>query len=292
MSRVGNIRVAVMLAALLTAIACIMALSAPKAHADHGAIVEHQGAGLGFGVQCDPVHEFDNVDPILGGTDHNHAFDGGGKFLDITNNTSPQDLRQANNTSCRHSNDRALYWTPKASGTAPAVQTQVNYYQPRPSGDNSGYNVIPAGLRMIAGAVPNDGSQAVPGSLAFGCQGAPASADHVVDCGTDRVKVEVDFPNCVERDGSGNLLLTSSNGRSHVHYGDPQTGNCQGNALKIPQLKEHWIYDANNGSEISWSVPDYDFHADFMNGWVGETFGNAVDICINGAQNGCQRISN
>lgn len=247
-----------------------------------------KGAGVGFGVLCSPVHETDNVDPILNDNrTHAHAFDGGGKGLDISVRTTSAQLRKST-TSCRHSADKALYWAPKASSP---VQTQVNYYQPKDITNPSGYHAFPANLQMIAGSVSKDGSNNLSPHVRFGCQATPATARRPFDCGLSRFKVEVDFPDCVIRNANGTVRETSSSGRGHVYYSDGG-GNCKGNDLKVPQLKQHWIYDQHDGRKIRWSVPWYDLHADFMNGFNPSAMQSLIDTCINGNHDGCLRISN
>lgn len=288
MTGVGKIRTVVLAAALLVALALVAVMGVRPASADHGGVRVHPGQPLGFGVVCDPVHEVDNVDPILDTNQtHIHAFDGGGKDLDITANTTPSDLR-ASTTSCLHSADKALYWTPKANSE---VQTQVNYYQPQDETNPTGYKAFPANLEMIAGAKPMDGSTTVPSSLRFGCQSTPPTSSRPIDCGDQRFKVHIEFPDCVKRDADGSLRTTSANGRDHVYY-STNAGACSGNDLKIPRLKQHWIYQEHNGNNIDWSVPWYDLHADFQNGWNTTTMQNIIDICINGNDSGCQRITN
>lgn len=272
-----------LLAVLLFALLSVTTEKSPA-----NATVRAASGSLGFGVTCDPAVLHDNFDPILGlanGHSHAHSFFGGTNIKKGVSVTS-SDLRSSNSTTCALSADKAAYWLPKANSS---VQTEVNYYQPKPGNDNTAYNTIPANLEMIAGSVPANGRANVSPHLHFGCQDAVATASRPVDCGTSRAKVAIDFPDCVERNRAGQLIQKSKNGRSHVHYSD-NAGNCGGNSLKIPQLKVHVIYQEHNGNAIRWSVPFYDLHADFMNGWNQTVLKHVIDLCINGAHSGCQRL--
>lgn len=266
------------LAITLSASAALTASTESKAHGG--------GSPPGFGVVCSPEVRTGSFDPIMDMRDiHDHIFFGA---TNINVHSTGATLRQAPQTSCAFSADRAGYWTPKPLNTG--IQTQVNYYKPNPLNDKGNYAVFPKNLEMIAGGVPQDGNTTPSPHVLFGCQGEVGDSERPIDCGSIRSKLEVIFPDCVERDSGGNVIQESANGRSHVYYSD-RSGSCGGNALKIPQLHQHFIYYETDGTKINWSVPFYDLHADFINGWNQSTLRKVIDGCIVAQRSGCQRIT-
>ena len=124
----------------------------------------------------------------------------------------------------------------------------------------------------------------------WGCQGEPATWPRPIDCGTKRVKVEVLFPDCQAVDDSGVPIDDSDNHRDHMAYSS--TGTCPlTHPYKVAQLHLQIIFNATNSKKLGFSVPTYDFHADFMNGWDQGVYDQLLRECIEGQQYGCQIVS-
>jgi hypothetical protein len=136
-----------------------------------------------------------------------------------------------------------------------------------------------------------DGSTKPSENVNWGCQGDPAISSRPIDCGTKRVKVEVVFPDCQAVSASGVPMDDSPNHRDHMAYSSAN-GRCPStHPYKVAQLHLHVIYKATNGKNLTFSVPTYDFHADFMNGWDQGVYDQLLRECIEGQQYGCEQIA-
>jgi hypothetical protein len=168
----------------------------------------------------------------------------------------------------------------------------IAYYMGTPTGDDGEYNVDSENLKMIAGSIPMDGNSTIDTHVKFGCQGSPAKSSKPIDCpAPERAKLEIEFPNCQKVDANRQPVDESANYRSHVAY-PSRHGTCPStHPYRITMLNLHVIYETTKGTALQWSVPYYDLHADFMNGWDQQVLRQAIDDCIQGADNGCQRIS-
>jgi hypothetical protein len=109
------------------------------------------------------------------------------------------------------------------------------------------------------------------------------------------VDLNVEFPQCGQRDASGNIVLTSANGRDHVAYGLgwPDLGCPASHPVEFPQLTVHWRYKVPAGGSDDMVLASdmyllndanqpagYSGHSDFFNGWHPYISGNIINNCF------------
>jgi hypothetical protein len=133
--------------------------------------------------------------------------------------------------------------------------------------------VMPPGLRMIAGNANATGPQGGFVDVSYTCAGG-GGTPYIPACGPNQELIaSISFPNCWNgRD------LASPDHQSHMAYGDPASGCPSSHPVPIPAIRfnaHYWITDPNgtrgwrlSSDNYSTSQPGgYSLHADWMNGW-------------------------
>lgn len=170
---------------------------------------------------------------------------------------------------------------------------------------------FPPGLRMIAGADPNNVTGPPNRHVRFDCLiwGDATSAYNGIsdrdsiptDCPPGYfIQAKVMFPQCGARNQDGTPVLDSENHRSHMAYGlgwPPKTPGCPPeHPIPYAEIIEHfrWQVHANGAAGLRFSSDMYDmslpggwsFHADWWMGWDEPTFQAIVDNCYHGTIGG------
>lgn len=185
---------------------------------------------------CDSPIVTARIDPIVAPgeiADHVHAITGPST---ISCNSSYDDLRAAECTTCQVTQDHSAYWVPQLyyvheNGTYESVDMVTGitaYYLQRGTAGPAGKILaVPNGLRMLAGD-PNrrsfNDSDVAQRAISFSClggNGGQNSLDTITNC-PDGLRAEIFFPNCWD-----GVNLDSKDHRSHMAYsGDDGDGTC------------------------------------------------------------------
>ncbi|CAI6299230.1 unnamed protein product [Periconia digitata] len=263
-------------------------------------------------ARIDPIVNFGEI------SSHAHAIHGGGNFgMD----TTFEDLRDSDCSSCMVPEDKSAYWTPGLvfvykNGTAepvPQAAHMLAYYLL----EGKNIKAFPDGFQMIAGdnrlrnftgVVPDppksswgekDKTQHALAQKAVGMncmnyapgKNEPTAYRHFLpdkayldaNC-PNGLRAELFFPSC------WNGKTTSEDHKSHVAYPDMvNTGNCpKGYDQRLPTLlfETIWFTQNFNGKDgqFVWSNGDptgFGYHGDFQNGWDNKFLQSAVDQCTN-----------
>lgn len=176
-----------------------------------------------------------------------------------------------------------------AAGNAQMPTEATFYYK-------TGYNmppaktqVLPVGLRMIAGDKNATGPQVAPGPLPiteWTCLVHGGTGSTIPNCAAgDTVRLTVYFPSCW--DGKN---LDSPDHKSHMAYPNFSAGACPStHPVQVPQISEHFDWPVPKGantstwhlsSDVDLSKPGISAHADWLMGWDVETMRSLVVNCL------------
>jgi hypothetical protein len=242
-----------------------------------------------FRTVCDFSHmAFD--DPIIfpgqPGRSHLHAFFGN---TAVTGNSTAASIANSGNSTCRGGIlNRSSYWVPAIIDTrdgTPVRPAASHFYYKTAALAPSSVQVLPAGLRMIAGDAKNAAPTAIGG---FSCQGSNVAAQQgsaIPNCpvGSEMYQ-NVIFPQCWD-----GVNLDSPDHKSHMAY--PTNSRCPAShPVAVPEIAFNIVYpitEANSGSRwrlasdnYSSSLPGgYSNHGDWFNGWRPDILDAFVRNC-------------
>ena len=186
-------------------------------------------------------------------------------------------------TSCGSKHDRSAYWIPSLlkihnaqdMSEAHAAHTIMITNDDIISPDRATFyyhafdyfsevKPMPLGLTIIARK-----------NYRFSCEGSPISGLNIVDCGSHKLELLINFPECWNgRD------LDSPNHMDHMAY---SIGNkCPTtHPVKLPrmQMKLRFPVSGGNNYMLSSGLPNTT-HSDFVNGWVPKAMENRVNECL------------
>ncbi|HYN53197.1 MAG TPA: DUF1996 domain-containing protein, partial [Methylotenera sp.] len=237
-----------------------------------------------FRVSCGYSHMLKD-DPIVfpnqQGAAHLHTFFGN---TNVNFASTSESVRTSGNSTCNGGiMNRSAYWVPSMIDTSNAAplkpRNALMYYK------HATVNVVPRGLRMIAGSASSTGPQAHEW---FECNEQYASRkSNLVSCGKGGlVSQSITFPDCWN-----GTSLDSADHKSHMAYST--NGVCAATHPKrIPTLSMIIYYPVTTDAGTSkWrlssdmyptSMPaGYSSHADFMMGWDETVHSTWVSRCIN-----------
>jgi hypothetical protein len=250
--------------------------------------------GLGdagaFRTLCSPSHmNFDDAIVFPGqiGSTHLHVYFGN---TGANGRSTSQSIATTGNSTCRGGTaNRSAYWVPAVidtrTGTPLVPMDSPIYYKTGHSAiPHREIQVIPAGLRMIAG----DSSARGPQTWAdlsyrnWSCHDKSVPGEHssIPNCAVgDIVMMNIGFPECW--DGRN---LDSPDHMSHMAYRDyaRNGGRCPAShPVALPQISMHVYYRVRPGDDPrAWRLSSdaystaypggYSLHADWFNGWKPE----------------------
>ncbi|KAH9971395.1 hypothetical protein BGW80DRAFT_456878 [Lactifluus volemus] len=240
------------------------------------------------------------VDPIVSpgrASSHLHTIMGSNA---IGFNTTFEDLRNSECTTCKVKDDKSAYWIPELyyqykNGSFSAVSHggMLVYYLQR-SAPSETIQAFPDGLRMLAGDPYVRSDTGTPESRAMswrclgpqGSIGDQTSGIHNTNCPWG-LRAQVFFPGCW--DGKN---LDSPDHKSHMAYPDGiDNGKCPPthpvhlvsifyevyfSVDPFNSLRDGGRFVLSNGDPTG-----YGLHGDFMNGWDRSVLERAVETCTN-----------
>ena len=242
-----------------------------------------------FRTVCDYSHmNFDDpiVYPGRPGAAHLHVYFGN---TSVNAATTTANITEMGNSTCRGGIvNRSGYWAPAMIDTrngAPMkpLFSHVYYKTGYQGVANSQVRPMPKGLRMIAG----DASNTVvkprwETNVSYGCDGG--GSDTIPTCQPGQIlEMHIDFPQCWN-----GVNLDSANHRSHMAYGrwapvagSPGSGCPASHPVPIPSISFIILYPVTGNDTSTWrlssdingSVAGTSGHADWMDGWRGQTPG-------------------
>ncbi|HEY4133518.1 MAG TPA: DUF1996 domain-containing protein [Gemmatimonadaceae bacterium] len=258
-----------------------------------------------FRTTCSLAHmAFDDpiVFPGQPGKSHLHMFFGNTAISAYTDSST---IVTTGNSTCRGGIlNRTAYWTPAmvdGAGNVVMPDEATIYYK-------TGYNmppaktqVLPTGLRMIAGDKNATGAQVAPGPLpiaAWDCLMPDLTAvkdkgGKVIQSGYTipgacpagaMVRLTIFFPSCWNGKD-----LDSPDHKSHMAYPNFVAGTCAQGWVQLPQISEHFDFPVLKGANpATWHLssdgdltkPGMSAHADWMMGWDATTMKSIVENCL------------
>jgi hypothetical protein len=248
-----------------------------------GAMGYRDPDGVGaFRTLCNYSHmNFDDaiVFPGQPGTAHLHVYFGN---TSVNASTTPANITERGNGTCEGGiANRTGYWMPAMIDTRNGAPMQPDYadvyYKTGYQGNtNASIRPMPPGLRMIAGDSKN--TIVMPRwqtHVEFGCDAGGQDTMPVCTGGQD-LQMWVEFPQCWD-----GVNLDSPDHKSHMAYG---TGNgCPAThpiPLPVITIKAHYTVPAGTNtstwrlsSDRNGATAGTSGHADWMNGWRGQTSG-------------------
>ena len=215
--------------------------------------------GGGFRFDCEVSH-YNLDDPIVfpgeDGAAHDHMF-WGNTTTDAFSTTDSLLANEDSTCDGRRDGNQAAYWTPvlfDANGDAvEPTDIDVRYRGRR------NVNPIPNGLEMLT----------KPEVL-----GADANDFEIEEDG-DGMEFEINYPNCLAVDASGDPVLSSDDNISHTAFSDG--GDCpDSHPHRIPRLQINLEFDLDIDSDWRLSS-DHEgmeqgmsLHADYMAAWTDD----------------------
>lgn len=239
-----------------------------------------------FRVWCDFSHmNYDDaiLYPGQQGRAHLHTYFGN---TDVDYRTVAEGLDKRGNSTCNGGiMNRSAYWIPAMIDTLldmPLKPRNVLVYY-----KHGKAQVIPKGLKMIAGNMHSDGPQDM---VWYECNEQYASRSRFIpDCGRGGlISMSVTFMDCW--DGRN---LDSSDHASHMRYST--NGVCPAShPRRIPTINVIAYYNIQSNGTRSWRLSSDNYttdkrggfsgHADFIMGWDETLHKVLVDNCINTAR--------
>jgi len=266
-------------------------------------------------VFCDYSHlAYDDpiVFPDRYGASHLHLFFGN-TTTDAMSNLDA--MRQVGNSTCDGGTaDRSAYWVPVLYDPSrdEIIEPWIfaGYYQSGFSGlDPQSIQPIPEGLRMIVGkatATPStygDHNSFFQGGR-WGCfrgGGGPTNTGgDIPNCGSDRVTLVLNFPQCWD-----GVNLDSPDHISHManpvfrSFGGALASECPAShPVALPSIMLQIVYQTNGTDSDDWRlVSDMystgeeggaSLHADFVNGWDPSVMDLWLQNCVRAVKD-CER---
>ncbi|KAJ7596656.1 hypothetical protein C8J56DRAFT_918004 [Mycena floridula] len=253
-------------------------------------------------LPCNSRLIVERADPIVNPgavSGHVHTVSGASGF---GLNSTYQQMRDSDCTSCMVQQDKSAYWTPAlyfqwANGSVTLVDQMgggLIYYLPRshPS-DTTEVLAFPQGLRMLTGSPSTrsyNASSLTAQAIGLDCLGGsgrqpgfPAMNCH------DGLRGEIRFPSCWN-----GVDIDSPDHASHMAYSDGESGPCpKTHPKRIVTLfyEMMWNVDAwaglwskakNPKQPFVLSMGDstgYGYHGDFMDGWDQQVLQSAIRTC-------------
>ncbi|MBI3649228.1 MAG: DUF1996 domain-containing protein [Actinobacteria bacterium] len=236
--------------------------------------------GFSHALAADPI-----VSPGVFPSAHEHTFYG--------NNSTDQDstadsLLADPSSTCKTSGDSAAYWAPTlyVDGVRLALsKMHVGEYWL-----NNGLASVeapPFGAALIGGS-PHASSPDEMAHVDWHCRTGPHYSKPVDCTGLDQgpLKYEVFFQNCWDGTGTAQTDFAYGSGKTCPSGFDHPVAQL---ALQVDLLDPsgHQLYDpfdANGNVRITFgdgSMPWYEAHADFLNGWNEDALKALIDGCLN-----------
>ncbi|GJN94687.1 hypothetical protein Rhopal_007778-T1 [Rhodotorula paludigena] len=247
-----------------------------------------------FRLPCDNVLVHERADPIVSPgkvAGHAHTVSGGSGF---SLNSTYDDLRASECTSCRAKADLSAYWTPQlylefANGTFASVE-QVGggliyyLYRTHPT-DKTKLLAFPKGLKMLVGDPMRrtyNESRPVDQAIGWNCLGGsqPTRKPELPseNC-PNGLRGEIRFPSC------WNGVDLYKTDQSHMSY--PIGGEAGHEIMwSIDPLAKAGYFDLAKTPKSPFVLANgdptgYGYHGDFQNGWNVDVLQQAADICTN-----------
>src|SRR5215471_4379060 len=238
------------------------------------------------------IDHFGPDDPIVfpgqPGESHMHSFYGN---TTTGANSTGASLMAAPSTCGRNmqTSDRSAYWIPSlykknADGSLTLVKNsdqQMFIYYRRPGG-TGGPKVqpFPPGLRMLAGSAAATSPQPL-WVVQWDCSGGPEypSMPQCPGGPSQSLHASIEFPSCWD-----GRQLDSPDHRSHMVYGNPDSGACPADhPVSLPQITYEIDYPGiTGGPQYTLSSHGaYTMHADFMAAWDPQVQNALVTGCLN-----------
>lgn len=238
------------------------------------------------------------MDPIVypgqANVGHEHLFFGN---TGITENSTPASLVASGNSTCWGGiSNRTGYWVPTLRDSATKelqIPSQVNVYYKSAYLDAATIQVIPAGLKMIAG----DKNRTTPDMfISWNCSrtwNQQATVDGLIpNCpvGED-VILSVGFPECWN--GKDLDSPDHMSHMSHMIFRNPGPSVCPStHPVPLPKITENFIFPVRSTSQpLRWRLSSDMYatttrgglsaHADWMNGWDQVVLAAFTKSCIN-----------
>ncbi|MEV4758636.1 DUF1996 domain-containing protein [Micromonospora sp. NPDC049559] len=285
-TRVGVLRLAVLLGALFSLLGAYLVVAVVRAEAAaSGDSSKAAPADIvrvaEFLAECPLTHRLPDdpiIFPRLAGASHMHDFFGNRS----TNANSDYTSLAGATSNCNPVIDLSSYWVPTLYvNNQPVAPTGTTFYY---LGEGVREDItrqiqpFPAGLKIVAGNAkatgPND-SIARWSCLHHG--EVPPGKDFVNCPAGSMLESYLDFPQCWNgRD------LDSADHKSHMSY--PVGGACPAtHPVPVPKLRQVLRYPVNGnpaGFRLA-SGPGYTMHGDFFNAWPTAELARRVRDCIN-----------
>ena len=283
---------------------------------DDGSSTANNGrAGDGnFRVSCQYSH-FSYDDPILKpgqtGAAHLHMFFGKTNTNAFTNK---ENIAKSGGGTCNgFALNRSAYWTPALldSRDKAIIPKQILVYYKSTRVPEFGVNRMPQGLQLLGGNIPgsNNVPSATSSNVFWSCgangaqdKNATKSRKDLTKSGTlaelgskcrgdEPINATIYFPQCVAKDASGNIRLSSRDSLSHTFRLKNVTDACPAShPVRIPELAILLYYpslnDLNLTSLADWKLSSdmgapagSTLHADWMGGWQDKTMDLWVQNC-------------
>ncbi len=237
------------------------------------------------------------------GAAHHHTFYGN---CNINENTNSANIHTGTSSAAGGIANQTGYWAPSVIDTATGVALNPSgiqvYYKVAGPTATTPVEKPPQGLRIISGNHLATTPQSVL-LVSFSCTsptGLTAEVNYIPVCpaGSDGLRGIVHFPNCVQDNGSGGMVLDSTDHISHLRFNSggadgPLLNGCPaGFTHQIPLIQTIIQYPIAKGQNTgtwrlssdnySLSLPGgYSYHADWMMGWRDEWAQRLIDGCNN-----------
>jgi hypothetical protein len=258
-----------------------------------------------FRTRCDFSH-MNYDDPVLylnqPGRAHLHSFFGNTRANAFS--TTQSLMTQGNSTCSGGILNRSSYWVPTMIESRTGRPITPNDDRGRYNSDleiyyKLGYQGVesnevrsfPDGIQIIAGNLASATSPTNGSRVKYWCEGS-VDTDRtrnlegygIPRCTQGQVLVmHIDFPQCWD-----GVNLRSSNGRSHMAYGEWGVGCPSTHPVGLPSLAMFVRYRVQSGDTSSWRLSSdkysngpggYSGHADYIFAWPNKTFDTVVNRC-------------
>ena len=233
------------------------------------------------------------VAPGRPGGSHLHTFFGN---TGVDANSTADSIRYSGDSTCTGGTaNRSGYWVPSildsSTGTPVIPDYVITYYKSGYTGVQPGEtNMMPEGLRMIAGNAKATGPSNLPGwlrplswSCAYDSAGNGTSyTTSMQQCEPGQwVKMIVSFPQCWD-----GINLDSADHMSHMAYSD--NGCPASHPVAMPQVTYNVYWPVPDSGNSTWRLSSdmydgpagYSGHGDWWNGWDPAVMQVWFDNCV------------